>query len=57
MWAVLDIDLTAVWDLLVKELSVDSIINTGKAQEIGSVKHSFLFDKFANLVIKDTTYL
>lgn len=57
MWAVLDIDLTAVWDLLVKELSVDSIINTGKAQEIGSVKHSSLFDKFANLVIKDTTYL
>lgn len=57
MWAVLDINLTAVWDLLVKELNVNSIISTGKAWEIGSVKHNFHFDKFANLVIKDTTYL
>lgn len=57
MWAVLDIHLTAVWDFIVKELNVDSIINTGKAWEIGSVEHNSLFDKFANLVIKDTTYL
>lgn len=51
MWAVFDINLTAAWDLLVKELNVDSIINTGKAWEIGSVKHNFHFDMFANLVI------
>lgn len=57
MWAVLDIHLTAVWDFIVKELNVDSIINTGKAWEIGSVEHNSLFDKLANLVIKDTTYL